>query len=133
MKTLEEELGEVLNNTRPLSIEERLQRDVEAVDAHSPLGPDFHRDNTQMKQLPSPLMEKVERTMTAYGHAWHSTSDALRLRAKELQEAAKELTDRADYLDLCHEHIDNIKASVSFEIESRERCQSLMFVIPPKD
>lgn len=76
---------------------------------------------------------KVDRWLGAFATQWEATAQACLIRAKELEDAAAGLRARADALLNARVHLDDVKDTVIYEIDSRDAHARLMFVNPTKD
>lgn len=96
--------------------------------------PDLKHDNTRQPMIVlSHAHPKTDALLTACTNIWETTAHALLARAKELYSAANDLEDRARELLERREYIDNVRSTIQFETECRNRVASLMFVNPTKD
>jgi hypothetical protein len=78
----------------------------------------------------APATPTVDRIMGRFSTMWRTTADLCRLRADELEKAAYDLRMRADKLDAAMELTAEVKGAVQFEIEARQRANSLALVNP---
>lgn len=76
---------------------------------------------------------KVDRMLAAFASQWEVTAKSCIDRAKELEDAAAGLRARADALLNARVHLDDVKDTVIYEIDSRDAHARLMFVNPSKD
>lgn len=72
----------------------------------------------------------VDRMLNVYDKQWSATAEQCLQRAVELEKAADELRQRADKLFNSRTYLDDVKTTVLFEIESRDRSASLALVNP---
>lgn len=77
-----------------------------------------------------PETPKVDRMLGAFRREWEKTADECVKRAIELEEAAADLRNRAGHLLNACGYLDDVKQATVYEIDSRERVNSLMFVNP---
>lgn len=81
-------------------------------------------------QLTAEPPPAVDRMLGIYERQWTATAHQCELRAAELEVAAAELRKRAEDLYNARNFLDDVKQSVLFEIESRERAARLALVNP---
>ncbi len=74
----------------------------------------------------------VDRIMDRFNNQWQKTAEACVQRAEELEAAAADLRKRAEKLLEARVLTDEVKGAVQFEIEARNRHQSLSLVNPFK-
>lgn len=81
-------------------------------------------------QVLVPETPKVDRMLGAFRREWEKTADECIKRAVELEDAAADLRNRAGHLLNACGYLDDVKQATVYEIDSRERVNSLMFVNP---
>lgn len=91
------------------------------------LGPDFHRDNTQMVEL-TVETPTVDRMLERFNKQWEETAAECVFRAEELEGVAMDLRERAAKLRSAKELTVEVKGAVLFEINARNRATSLALV-----
>jgi len=85
-----------------------------------------------VKSLPQPT-PTVDRQLSVFHRQWTATAEECEKRASDLETAAADLRKRAADLYAARNYLDDVKMSVLFEIESRNRALSLALVNPPKE
>lgn len=78
------------------------------------------------------ITTRVERILRPFDNNWRTTADLCVLRAQELEAAAADLRDRAEKLMAARVLVDEVKGAVQFEIDARQRADSLLLVQPSK-
>lgn len=93
---------------------------------------DILRPATEVVQT-EPNTPTVDRMLSTFDKQWTRTADDCIKRAQELETAAIELRKRAEDLLSARNWLDDVKQTVLFEIESRNRSASLALVNPSTD
>src|SRR5438045_913324 len=91
---------------------------------------------TTIIEQPLPLAFEtptVDRMMATFYNQWTMTADLCIKRAEELEDTAKELRHRAQELYNARDLTESVKETVIYEIQSRNRANSLALVNPKKD
>lgn len=88
-----------------------------------------HQESLTIVQT-QPSTQRVDRMLGAFNRQWLETAEACVKRAVELENAAADLRLRAEKLLSSRVFLDDVKDTVVYEIESRDRTASLMFVNP---
>lgn len=78
----------------------------------------------------APETPRVDRMIATFEKQWTDTAAHCLARAAELESAAAELRQRAVDLHAACNYLHDVKQTSLYEIESREKVQSLMFVNP---
>lgn len=72
----------------------------------------------------------VDRILRSFTDQWTKTADDCIRRAQELEDAAADLRKRANILQSALDYANDVKATVDYEIDSRNRVNSLALVNP---
>lgn len=74
----------------------------------------------------------VDRILKTFTDQWVKTADDCLRRAEELEDAASNLRERANILHSALDYANDVKATVDYEIDSRNRAASLALVNPSR-